>query len=112
MSSSCANASLNSNSVGRRINSDVVQQLEVGESNLSDCLLVLGAPTLVGQSDDGTQFVLSYEWLRTAGWKVGVSVPLSDFINTSVNYANSDSSPNFVKLIFNNDWRLIKVLQG
>ena len=89
-----------------------VEKLSVGKSNLEDCLKILGAPTLVEQSDGGNQFVLSYEWLRTSGWGVGVSVPISGIGKTSVNYSNSDASPTFVKLIFDKEWQLIEVMQG
>ena len=73
---------------------------------------MLGAPTLVEQSDGGTQFVLSYEWLRISEWGVGASVPIDIIGNVSVNYSNSDTSPAFVKLIFDKDWQLIEVMQG
>ena len=89
-----------------------VAKLSVGKSNLDDCLKMLGAPTLVEQSDGGNQLVLSYEWLRTSDWGVGVSVPVNRIVNTSVNYSNSDASPAFVKLIFDKDWQLIEVMQG
>ena len=110
--SSCANASLNSNTIGRQIDSKTVAKLSVGKSNLDDCLKMLGAPTLVEQSDSGNQLVLSYEWLKTSGWGAGVSVPIDTIGNVSVNYSNSDTSPAFVKLIFDKDWQLIEVMQG
>ena len=110
--SSCANASLNSNAIDRQIGSMAVAKLSVGKSNLDDCLKILGAPTLVEQSDGGTQFVLSYEWLRISEWGVGASVPIDIIGNVSVNYSNSDTSPAFVKLIFDKDWQLIEVMQG
>ena len=110
--SSCANASLNSNAIDRQIDSTALAKLSVGKSNLDDCLKMLGAPTLVEQSDGGNQFVLSYEWLRTSGWGAGVSVPIDTIGNVSVNYSNSDTSPAFVKLIFDKDWQLIEVMQG
>ena len=110
--SSCASASLNSNVLDRQIDSTAVAKLSVGKSNLDDCLEILGAPTRVEQSDGGDQFVLSYEWLRTSGWGAGVSVPIDTIGNVSVNYSNSDTSPAFVKLIFDKDWQLIEVMQG
>jgi hypothetical protein len=111
-SSSCANASLNSNAIDRQIDSMAVEKLAVGKSNLGDCIKMLGAPTIVEQSDGGNQFVLSYEWLRTSGWGVGASVPIDTIGNVSVNYSNSDTSPAFVKLIFDKEWQLIEVMQG
>ena len=110
--SSCANASLNSNTIGRRIDIEDAAKLSVGTSNLDDCLKILGAPTLVEQSDGGNQLVLSYEWLRTSGWGIGASVPIHTIGNVSVNYSNSDASPTFVKLIFDKEWQLIEVMQG
>ena len=89
-----------------------VAKLSVGESNLNDCLKMLGAPTFVEQSDGGDQFVLSYKWLRTSGWGAGMSVPISGIGNTSVNYSNSAATPAFVKLIFDKEWQLIEVMQG
>jgi hypothetical protein len=110
--SSCANASLNSNTIGRQIDSKTVAKLSVGKSNLDDCLKILGAPTLVEQSDGGNQLVLSYEWLKTSGWGVGASVIIDTIGNVSANYSNSDTTPAFVKLIFDEDWQLIEVMQG
>jgi hypothetical protein len=110
--SSCANASLNSNIIDRQVDFMAVAKLSAGESNLGDCLKMLGAPTLVEQSDGGNQFVLSYEWLKTSGWGVGVSVPISRIGKASVNYSNSDTAPTFVKLIFDKEWQLIEVMQG
>ena len=110
--SSCANASLNSNTIGRQIDSKTVAKLSVGKSNLDDCLKILGAPTLVEQSDSGNQLVLSYEWLKTSGWGVGASVTLDIIGNVSANYSNSDATPTFVKLIFDEDWQLIEAMQG
>jgi len=110
--SSCANASLNSNAIDRQIGSMAVAKLSVGKSNLDDCLKILGAPTLVEQSDGGNQLVLSYEWLKTSGWGVGASVIIDTIGNVSANYSNSDTTPAFVKLIFDEDWQLIEVMQG
>ena len=110
--SSCANASLNSNTIGRRIGLEDVAKLSVGKSNLDDCLKILGAPTLVEQSDGGNQLVLSYEWLKTSGWGVGASVTLDIIGNVSANYSNSDATPTFVKLIFDEEWQLIEAMQG
>ena len=109
---SCANASLNSNTIGHRIDLEDVAKLAVGKSNLDDCLKMLGAPTLVEQSDSGNQLVLSYEWLRTSGWGVGASVTIDTIGNVSANYSNSDTTPTFVKLIFDKEWQLIEVMQG
>jgi len=110
--SSCANASLNSNIIDRQVDFMAVAKLSAGESDLDDCLKMLGAPTLVEQSDGGNQFVLSYEWLKTSGLGVGVSVPISRIGKASVNYSNSDTAPTFVKLIFDKEWQLIEVMQG
>ena len=89
-----------------------VAKLSIGESDLDDCIKMLGAPTLVEQSDSGNHVVVSYEWLRTSGWRIGVSGQISRIGNTSVNYQNSDTSPSFVKLIFDKEWQLIEVMQG
>jgi hypothetical protein len=109
---SCANTSFSSSTVDRRISPDNVALLAVGEADLTICLDILGAPTHVEQSENGAEFILSYEWWRLGGWKVGVSVPISKAVNSSINFTSTNNTPSFVKLIFNGDWRLIKVMQG
>lgn len=109
---SCANASLNSSIDGRAVPLSGLQALHSGESNLTQCLQLLGAPAKVKASENGKQFILSYEWQKLSGWEAGLALPLGGNVDASLNFTTSDTSPEFVKLIFDERWLLIEIMQG
>ncbi|MDP6963445.1 MAG: hypothetical protein QGF46_04690, partial [Planctomycetota bacterium] len=77
----CASISFNSNAENREVSRDELTLLVPQQHTLDECIALLGAPSQVQQSDDGAQYILSYNWQHTSGWQAGVSFPLAKAVN-------------------------------
>lgn len=89
----------------------VVQAIRPGEVDLHFCLEQLGAPTLVSRSEDGSQHVLTWAWEEQGGWGFFLSAPVGDS-SVSFNWADEEQQPNYLRLFFDQDWRLVDLAQG
>lgn len=95
-----------------RVPDDVVCAAFVpGETGLAEVLAGLGAPLDVWEGPDGAP-VLAYGGLRSAGWNVGVSVPISDYGSATYSYTDTLARTRGYVLIFGPDQRLEIVRYG
>lgn len=86
--------------------------LAVGESDLRQCLELLGAPTQVRHDELGDEMELRWEWSRVQGWGLGVTLPIGQDWSPSVNYGRRGESPDYLRLFFNRDGRLTRLSRG
>jgi hypothetical protein len=82
--------------------------LKPGESTLTDCLALLGAPVAVERDQNAGGRVLTWEWEHVHGWGFFVSVPLSDLVAASIDYDRMGRDPDRLRLIFDDNWVLIE----
>ena len=92
------------------ISGDRLLELRPDQSDLGDCLRVLGAPHQVWENNGGV--VLAWAWLDRAGWGLSVSYTFTRFVTASVNYADADTDINGVVLVLDSDLRLRQVRRG
>ena len=85
--------------------------LEPGQSDLSDCLDALGAPSYVWEYR-GDGLALGYAWLHRKGWGVGVSYAVADYASASFNYDSLGSNTKGYLLTFDAEWKLTAVRKG
>ena len=81
-----------------------------GESTLTDCLEQLGAPTRVTEVRGGA--ALAWTWLKSTGWNVAASIPLTDSFSGSVTFVERDERVRGVLLLFDERWVLTSVKRG
>lgn len=86
--------------------------LAVGESDLGQCLELLGAPTQVRHDELGDEMELRWEWSRVTGWGLGVTLPVGQDWSPSVNYGRRGESPDYLRLFFDRDGRLTRLSRG
>jgi len=92
------------------VSDDAAGQLVAGESTLEDCLASFGAPTQVVELPAGS--ALAWTWLETRGWRVSVSVPLSERVNGSINFSDEDQRVQAVLCEFDQSWTMIELRHG
>lgn len=85
--------------------------LQPGESTLTDCLALLGAPVAVELDERGDGRVLTWEWEHVHGWGFFVSVPLSDLVAASLDYDRMGRDPTRLRLIFDENWVLVERIE-
>jgi hypothetical protein len=88
-----------------------VAQATVGESDLSKCLSLLGAPTSVDTAENGQRFVLTWNWVEQSDWGFSVSIPIGDQ-SASFNWKDTETQPQFVQLFFDANWQLVGKAEG
>jgi hypothetical protein len=108
---SCASINFTNRRINTPLEERLVAQAIVGESDLAQCLSVLGAPTSVTPSDDGERYILTWKWLEQSDWGFNLSLPLGDQ-NASFNWTDSASNPQYVRLFFDHDWTLMEKAEG
>lgn len=86
-----------------------LELLTVGESDLTRCLEVLGAPLRVSELGDGA--VLAWGWAQEGSWGLSASVPVGD-LDPSFSYQSSIRGLAGVVLFFDADWMLTRVRLG
>ena len=82
-----------------------------GQTVLSDVLAAMGAPLDVWEGPDGAP-VLAYGGLRSRGWNVNVSVPVTDYNSASFSYTDTLARTRGYMLLFGPDQRLEIVRYG
>lgn len=82
-----------------------------GQTVLSDVLAGMGAPLDVWEGPDGAP-VLAYGGLRSRGWNVVVSVPVTDHNSASFSYTDTLARTRGYMLLFGPDQRLEIVRYG
>lgn len=97
--------------VERRPTADVVSGFTVGSTHLGDVLDVMGAPTEVWEGAAGGA-ALAYGGLRSRGWNVDVSVPVSDAGSASLSYTDTTARTQGFMLLFGADGHLQIVREG
>ena len=110
-STSCASINFSNKRIDTPPEEAAVAQMVPGQTDLSRCLNLLGAPTSVEPAESGQRFVLTWNWLEQEDWGFSVSVPLGDQ-SASFNWKDSESQPQFVRLFFDANWRLVDKAEG
>jgi len=108
---SCASINFANARIDTAPASQAVEAAVPGSSDLTSCLERLGAPTSVSKSDDGQQFVLTWNWLEQSDWGFSVSIPVGDQ-SGSFNWKDSESDTQFVRLFFDQNWQLVDKAEG
>jgi len=88
-----------------------VQALRLGQSNLDQCLGLLGAPLLV-QRGPGKSTELLWASGDFGGWGISISLNLFRFVNPSFSYQGSDETAQALRLRFDPKGVLVQKSQG
>ena len=110
-STSCASINFSHVRVDTAPEKAAVAQAVAGQTDLEKCLNLLGAPTSVEPSETGQRFILTWNWLEQEDWGFSLSIPLGDQ-SASFNWKDSESQPQFVRLFFDANWRLVDKAEG
>lgn len=97
--------------IERRPTAEVVSGFTVGSTHLGDVLQVMGAPTEVWEGAGGGA-ALAYGGLRSRGWNVDVSVPVSDAGSATLSYTDTTARTRGYMLLFGADGHLQIVREG
>ncbi len=87
-----------------------VYALSAGESNLNDCLGILGAPLVVRENGEGAW--MAWGWAERGGWSLTLSVPLTDSQSISLQYGRRLQGLEGAVLFFDHDWKLVAKRRG
>jgi hypothetical protein len=87
-----------------------LESLEVGSSDLADCLSALGAPTRVWEVDGGA--ALAWHWVDRSDWGVTLSVPTGDAVSANLSYGTFDTDARGAVLFFDEAWGLTALRRG
>jgi hypothetical protein len=108
---SCASINFNDVRVDRPPREGAAELAIPGQVGLHDCLALLGAPTRVERAEGNERYVLTWEWLQRDDWSFSLSVPFGDQ-SASFSWRDQDFQPQFVRLFFDRDWRLVDKAEG
>ena len=86
-------------------------QLAPGQSDLGQCLALLGAPLWVWEHG-GSGAALAYGWLQNGDWNVSLQAPISNNASASFTFRKIDERMRGVVLFFDEDWQLRTVRKG
>lgn len=106
---SCVSGSLTGQRVHRSPDEGAVASLTPGVG-LDTCLARLGAPLFVDEL--GESMALSWGWFDGSGWGVGVSVPVGEHANASLDYDDIDDRMRGAVLFFDERWVLTEIRLG
>ncbi len=81
--------------------------LEPQRATLTECLAALGAPLDVARDQQAGGRILTWEWEHVHGWGFFASLPLSDLASASLNFDRLGRQPSRLRLVFDEDWRLV-----
>jgi len=85
--------------------------MALGETDLAECLRVLGAPLLVWEVSSDS-YGLAYGWEDTSGWSVNLSIPLAGKGSGSFDYESQMLNLYGVVLIFDDEDQLVRHQSG
>jgi len=97
--------------IERQPTAEVVSEFTIGGTHLGDVLEVMGAPTEVWEGAGGGA-ALAYGGLRSRGWNVDVSVPVSDAGSASLSYTDTTARTEGFMLLFGPEGHLEIVRAG
>lgn len=108
---SCVSFRYERDIIERKPDSALVADFVVGSTHLADVLGVMGAPIDVWEGPDGGTAV-AYGGLRSRGWNVDVSVPVSDAGSVSLSYTDTKARTRGFMLLFGSAGHLEIVREG
>lgn len=108
---SCVSFRYERDIIERKPDAAIVSGFTVGTTHLGDVLGVMGAPTDVWEAADGGTAV-AYGGLRSRGWNVDVSVPISDAGSASLSYTDTRARTQGFMLLFDPAGHLEIVREG
>ena len=111
LAASCVSARWSRTLREERIAEEATQRLEIGRSDLAECLALLGAPLEVWELPAGA-FALAYAWGRDRGLGATVSVPTSSGLRPSYRYDQGDANLHGLVLLFDREGVLELVRRG
>jgi hypothetical protein len=109
--SSCVKAQYERHIVLEPVQTDELQHLVPGESDLAQCLARLGAPNFVWERS-GDSIAIAYGAYRHQGWQVGASVNVTRGVNASFDYGELEALSRGYVLLFDERWKLEGVSEG
>ncbi len=109
--SSCVKAQYERHIVLEPVQTDELQHLVPGESDLAQCLARLGAPNFVWERS-GDSIAIAYGAYRHQGWQVGASVNVTRGVNASFDYGELEALSRGYVLLFDERWKLESVSEG
>lgn len=109
--SSCVKAQYERHIVLEPVQTDELQHLVPGESDLAQCLARLGAPNFVWERS-GDSIAIAYGAYRHQGWQVGASVNITRGMSASFDYGELESLSRGYVLLFDERWKLESVSEG
>lgn len=97
--------------IERKPDAALLEQFAESRAQLGAVLEVLGAPLEVFEGASGAP-VITYGGLRSSGWDLAVSAPVTDYSSASFTYAELAARTEGYMLIFDVDERLSIVRAG
>ena len=88
-----------------------MERLQPQQTDVDQCLAVLGAPLLV-QRGPGASTELLWAHTDRGGWGFSISLNIFRFANPSFSYQGTDGAAEALRLRFDEGWRLIQKSEG
>ena len=110
LASGCVSASYSRIRVQSEPAAAAYDALVAGESDLGDCLEAFGAPLIVDELNLGA--VIAWSWTQDRGYRLGVSLPVSDNFTASLNYKDVAMKLNGIVCFYDSDWTLVEKRRG
>lgn len=82
-----------------------------GESDLTDVLDALGAPVSVWEPRPGS-LALVWTWVDRTIWGFSASAPMSDVVDASFSWRDTNEDDEGLLLVFDEEWRLESIARG
>ena len=111
LAGSCVKAQYERHIVLEPVQTDELQHLVPGESDLEHCLAVLGAPNFVWERG-GDAIAIAYGSYRHQGWQLGASVNITRGVNASFDYGELEALSRGYVLLFDEHWTLESISEG
>ncbi len=108
---SCVKAQYERHIVLQPADTSELEHLVPGESDLAQCLAVLGAPNFVWERR-GDAIAIAYGAYRHQGWQLGASVNVGRGMSASFDYGELEALTRGYVLLFDANWRLEGVNEG
>jgi len=112
LSSSCAGFSYHHRRVEQPPLERNLAGVVVGQSDLQQCLDLLGAPNEIFHDEQGEDLELRWTWAETSGWGFFLSLPISRNFSPSLNWGTQGEQPQYLRLFFDQSGSLTRLSRG
>jgi len=108
----CAGISYEHRSVEKPPAERAMAMLTVGTTDLQTCLDTMGAPMMVRKDEQGDGMELLWLWEETSAWGFFITIPTGTDFSPSLNWADREQQPQFLRLFFSGDGKLLRLSRG